>query len=124
MKRIALIAHDAMKQALIEFCKDHKEILSKNFLCGTGVTAQMINEATGLPVKAYLGGPMGGDMQIGAEVAEGKVDIIFFFSDPLTAQPHDPDIKALIRVAQVYDVPIANNRSTAEYIITSKLFES
>ena len=124
MKRIALIAHDAMKPEMVEFCKTHKDLLGRNFLCGTGVTAEQINAATGLPVKAYLGGPMGGDMQIGAEVAEGKIDMIFFFSDPLTAQPHDPDIKALIRIAQVYDVPIANNRSTAEYIITSELFES
>ena len=121
MKRIALIAHDNCKKDMITFCQKHKDILAQNFLCGTGTTATKINEATGLPVKAYCSGPLGGDLQIGGQVAEGKVDIIFFFIDSLTAQPHDPDIKALLRVAQVYNIPIATNTQTAEYIITSPL---
>ena len=116
-KRIALIAHDNMKPAMVEWCKKNKEILSHHFLCGTGTTAGRINEATGLPVKAYLSGPLGGDQQIGAQVADGKIDIIIFFSDPLTAMPHDPDVKALLRIAQVYDVPMANNRATADCIL-------
>ena len=116
-KRIALIAHDNMKPTIIEWCKENKEILSHHILCGTGTTATKINEATGLPVKAYLSGPLGGDQQIGARVAVGEIDIIIFFSDPLTAMPHDPDVKALLRIAQVYDVPIANNKATADCIL-------
>ena len=116
-KRIALIAHDNMKPTMIEWCQTNKELLSHHFLCGTGTTATKINEATGLPVRAYLSGPLGGDQQIGAKVADGEIDIIIFFSDPLTAMPHDPDVKALLRIAQVYDIPIANNRATADCIL-------
>ncbi len=116
-KRIALIAHDNMKATMVEWCQQHKELLSHHFLCGTGTTAGRINQATGLPVKAYLSGPLGGDQQIGAQVAGGEIDVIIFFSDPLTAMPHDPDVKALLRIAQVYNVPIANNRATADCIL-------
>lgn len=118
-KNIALIAHDGKKKELIDWCMQHKEILSRHFLCGTGTTARMITEATDLPVKGFNSGPLGGDQQIGARIVEGKIDIVIFFSDPLTAQPHDPDVKALLRIAQVYDIPIANNRSTADFLITS-----
>ena len=121
-KHIALIAHDNMKESLIEWCAEHSQILARHFLCGTGTTARLINERTSLPVTPYLSGPLGGDQPIGAKVAEGHCDINVFFSDPLTAQPHDPDVKALLRIAQVYDIPIANNRATADYIITSPLF--
>ena len=79
----------------------------------------MITERTGLPVRGYNSGPLGGDQQIGAKVVEGQVDLIIFFSDPLTAQPHDPDVKALLRIAQVYDIPIANNKATADFLMTS-----
>lgn len=116
-KRIALIAHDNMKPTIIEWCTQNKEILSHHFLCGTGTTASKINEATGLPVHKYLSGPLGGDQQIGAKVATGEIDIIIFFSDPLTAMPHDPDVKALLRIAQVYNIPIANNKATADCIL-------
>ncbi len=122
-KSIALIAHDGKKQELIEWCKTHKDILAKHKLCGTGTTARMITMHTDLPVKGYSSGPLGGDQQIGAKVVEGTVDFIIFFSDPLEAQPHDPDIKALIRIAQVYDIPIANNKSTADFLITSKYMD-
>lgn len=118
-KRIALIAHDNMKPSMVEWCKQNREILSHHFLCGTGTTAARISEAANLPVKAYLSGPLGGDQQIGARVAGGEIDIIIFFSDPLTAMPHDPDVKALLRIAQVYDIPIANNKSTADCILKS-----
>ncbi|MCI8331927.1 MAG: methylglyoxal synthase [Clostridiales bacterium] len=121
MKRIALIAHDNMKPALIEWCEHNKTILAQHDLCGTGTTAAKISEKTGLLVKGYSSGPLGGDQQIGAKVAEGAIDIIIFFSDPLTAQPHDPDVKALLRIAQVYDIPIANNRATADCIVKSGL---
>ena len=122
-KNIALIAHDGKKKDIIDWCGEHKDVLAKHFLCGTGTTARMIADATGLPVKGFNSGPLGGDQQIGARIVEGKVDIISFFSDPLTAQPHDPDVKALLRIAQVYDIPMANNRATADFLITSPLME-
>ena len=118
-KNIALIAHDSKKRELIAWCDENKEVLKKHFLCGTGTTARMITEATGLPVRGYNSGPLGGDQQIGAKIVEGRVDFVIFFSDPLAAQPHDPDVKALLRIAQVYDIPIANNKATADFIITS-----
>lgn len=118
-KNIALIAHDNKKAELIAWCQEHKEILKQHFLCGTGTTARMITDQTGLPVRGYNSGPLGGDQQIGARIVEGRVDFIVFFSDPLTAQPHDPDVKALLRIAQVYDIPIANNRASADFMITS-----
>lgn len=120
-KRIALIAHDNMKPKMIEWCKANRETLAKHFLCGTGTTSKRISEATDLPVKGYLSGPLGGDQQIGAKVAGGDIDIIIFFSDPLTAMPHDPDVKALLRIAQVYDIPIANNIATADCILKAIL---
>lgn len=120
-KSIALIAHDGKKQELIQWCKEHEEILRKHFLCGTGTTARMITDKTGLPVKGYNSGPLGGDQQIGAKIVEGKIDFVIFFSDPLTAAPHDPDVKALLRIAQVYDIPIANNKATADFMIHSPL---
>lgn len=122
-KNIALIAHDSKKAELIDWCEKHKEVLKRHFLCGTGTTARMITDKTGLPVKGYNSGPLGGDQQIGAKIVEGKVDFVVFFSDPLAAQPHDPDVKALLRIAQVYDIPMANNKATADFMITSSLME-
>lgn len=123
-KRIALIAHDGKKQEMIEWCAEHKDILSRHFLCGTGTTARMIADRTELPVRGYNSGPLGGDQQIGAKIVEGGIDLVIFFSDPLEAQPHDPDVKALLRIAQVYDIPMANNRATADFIITSSFMDS
>ena len=120
-KNIALIAHDSKKAEMIDWCCANREILSHHFLCGTGTTARMVTDATDLPVKGYNSGPLGGDQQIGAKIVEGRIDLVIFFSDPLTAQPHDPDVKALLRIAQVYDIPIANNRATADFILQSKL---
>ena len=118
-KNIALIAHDSKKHELIEWCRVNKDILEKHSLCGTGTTARMITDQTGLPVKGYNSGPLGGDQQIGAKIVEGRIDLVIFLSDPLTAQPHDPDVKALLRIAQVYDIPIANTKATADFMITS-----
>ena len=120
-KNIALIAHDAKKHELLDWCKTNREVLQQHFLCGTGTTATMVSDYTGLPVRAYNSGPLGGDQQIGAKIVEGAIDFVIFFSDPLTAQPHDPDVKALLRIAQVYDIPIANNRASADFMISSKL---
>ena len=121
MKRIALIAHDNKKKDIIEWVEYNKNILSRFELCGTGTTARLVSEATGLTVKGYLSGPLGGDQQIGAKIAEGEIDVVVFFWDPLQTQPHDPDVKALLRIAVVYDIPIATNRATADYVITSPL---
>ena len=118
-KTIALIAHDNKKAEIVNWALKNKVTLEKYDLCGTGTTAKLIAEATDLTVKRYLSGPMGGDLQIGAKVAEHKIDIVIFFWDPLESQPHDPDVKALLRIAQVYDIPIANTKATADFIITS-----
>lgn len=118
-KKIALIAHDGKKQEMLDWCEANKEILAQHKLCGTGTTARMITERVGLPVKGYNSGPLGGDQQIGAKIVEGQVNMIIFFSDPLAAQPHDPDVKALLRIAQVYDIPIANNKATADFLVHS-----
>ena len=123
-KNIALIAHDSKKAEIIEWCREHKSILEHHFLCGTGTTARMIADSTGLPIRGFNSGPLGGDQQIGARIVDGKIDLVIFFSDPLTAQPHDPDVKALLRIAQVYDIPIANNRATADFIINSECMNS
>ena len=120
-KNIALIAHDNKRRELIEWCQKYKNILENHKLYGTGTTSRMITDNTGLKVKGFNSGPLGGDQQIGAKIVEGVIDFVVFFSDPLTAQPHDPDVKALLRIAQVYDIPIANNKSSADFIITSSL---
>jgi len=124
VKHIALVAHDGKKRELVDWCEKNKEILKGHFLCGTGTTARLIAERTGLPVKGYCSGPLGGDQQIGAKIVEGVIDFVVFFSDPLTAQPHDPDVKALMRIAQVYDIPMAVNKATADFLITSELMNS
>lgn len=119
-KHIALIAHDNEKPKLIEWCREHAEELKHHKLYGTGTTARMITDQTGLTVKGYNSGPLGGDQQIGAKIVEGVIDFVVFFSDPLTAQPHDPDVKALMRIAQVYDIPMAINKATADFMIRSE----
>ena len=119
MKTIALIAHDNKKQEIVDWALSNIETLKKYDLCGTGHTATLVEKATKLPVKKFLFGPLGGDQQIGAQVAEGKIDLVIFFWDPLQMQPHDPDVKALLRIAVVYDIPIATNKATAEYILHS-----
>ena len=116
-KTIALIAHDNKKHDMVNWALTYKDILVNYNLCGTGTTAKLVSEATGLQVKGYLSGPMGGDLQIGAKMSEKSIDKVVFFWDPLQMQPHDPDVKALLRIAVVYDIPIATNRATANLII-------
>lgn len=120
-KNIALIAHDFRKKDIVAWTIKNKELLSGHFLCGTGTTATLIAEQAGLPVRPYKSGPLGGDLQIGALIAEGKVDFMIFFWDPLTSQPHDPDVKALLRIAVLYDIPVAMNAATADYLLSSPL---
>lgn len=122
-KNIALIAHDGKKKDLMDWCDWNKKVLQKHFLCGTGTTAKMITDRTGLPVRGYNSGPLGGDQQIGAKIVEGAIDMVVFFPDPLCAQPHDPDVKALLRIANVYDIPIATNKASADFMITSCLMD-
>lgn len=121
IRTLALIAHDQKKAEMVSWAMKNKESLARFNLCGTGTTAKLVGEATGLEVKRYLSGPLGGDQQIGAKIAEGEIDAVVFFWDPLNAQPHDPDVKALLRIAVVYDIPIATNTATANYVITSTL---
>lgn len=122
-KHIALIAHDNKKQELIVWAKKNYEILCNHFLCGTGTTSRLIAEETNLPIKPYKSGPLGGDQQIGAAISEGKIDFMIFFWDPLTSQPHDPDVKALLRIAVLYDIPTAMNESTADFLLSSTFMD-
>ena len=119
-KHIALVAHDGKKKEMVEWCERNKEILKGHFLCGTGTTAKLISEKTGLPVKGYCSGPLGGDQQIGSRIVEGGIDFLIFLWDPLESQPHDPDVKALLRIAVVYDIPVANNLATADFLLASE----
>lgn len=120
-KNIALIAHDFKKDDLIRWTQENQSILQNHLLCGTGTTARLITQHTGLSVTPYKSGPLGGDQQIGALIAEEKIDMMIFFWDPLTTQPHDPDVKALLRIAALYDIPVAMNPATANYLLSSTL---
>lgn len=120
-KKIALIAHDNCKVDLLAWAKTNKKLLGQHDLCGTGTTAKLVAQTTGLPVTAFNSGPLGGDQQIGSRIVEGSIDFMIFFWDPLAAQPHDPDVKALLRIAVLYDIPIANNLSSADFFLTSPL---
>jgi methylglyoxal synthase len=114
---IALIAHDNRKDDLVKWVISHKAELSIHNLCGTGTTSKRVADASGLNVKGYMSGPLGGDQQIGAAIAQKEIDMLIFFWDPLTSQPHDPDVKALLRIAVLYDIPTASNPSTADLML-------
>jgi methylglyoxal synthase len=120
-RRIALIAHDHKKADMRAWAHFNKAALSKHTLVATGTTGKMIETEVGLPVTCVKSGPLGGDLQIGAQISEGEIDLLVFFWDPLEPQPHDPDVKAVLRVAVVYNVPIACNRASADFIISSPL---
>ena len=123
-KMIALIAHDNRKKDLLEWAKYNRDLLAKHELFGTGTTGQIISDELKLEVHKFKSGPLGGDQQVGAQIAEGKIDFLIFFWDPLEPMPHDPDVKALLRIAIVYNIPIANNRSSADFLISSPLMST
>lgn len=116
---IALIAHDKKKKVMINFVIAYKHILENHNLFATGTTGKLINEATGLKIHRFLSGPLGGDQQIGAKIAENSMDLVIFIRDPLTAQPHEPDILALMRLCDVHGIPLATNIATAELLLKS-----
>lgn len=122
-KNIALIAHDNRKDDLVAWVGRNKNALSHHFLCGTGTTATKVSQETGLPVRAYRSGPLGGDQKIGSLIADLQIDFLIFFWDPLESQPHDPDVKALLRIAVLYNIPVAMNIATADYLLSSLLME-
>jgi methylglyoxal synthase len=122
-KKIAIVAHDNRKKDLVQWVKKNKEALSTHFLYATGTTGTIIAEETGLPVRTYKSGPLGGDQQIGSRIIENEINFLIFFWDPLEAQPHDPDVKALLRIAVLYDIPVANNQATADFLFTSPLMD-
>ncbi|KPU28359.1 methylglyoxal synthase [Caloranaerobacter sp. TR13] len=117
--KIALIAHDKKKKQIVNFTLAYKDILKNHKLYATGTTGKLINEATGLDIHRFLSGPLGGDQQIGALVANNEIDLVIFLRDPLTAQPHEPDILALMRLCDVHGIPLATNIATAELLIKS-----
>lgn len=119
-KTVALIAHDNMKDAMVAFAEEHRDVLQRYNLIATGTTGKLLNERVGLSVERMLSGPIGGDAQIAAQVAEGKVAAVFFFIDALGKHPHDPDINTLLRICNVHNVPLATNPATASYVISTK----
>jgi methylglyoxal synthase len=123
-KRIALVAHDNKKSELIEWIQRNREQLVKHELHATGTTGKLIESTLGIPVTKYRSGPLGGDQQLGAKIAEQCIDILIFLADPLQAQPHDSDIRALARLASVWNIPMACNLSTADFLLTSPYISS
>ncbi len=122
-KRVALIAHDHCKADLMEWARYNRGTLSAHELFATGTTGTLLSSELGLPITRFLSGPLGGDQQVGAGIVEGRIDFVIFFWDPLEPQPHDVDVKALLRIAVVHNVPIACNRATADFLLSSPLMQ-
>lgn len=123
-KQIALIAHDNCKTDLLDWARWNRATLAEHDLCATGTTGELLAGELGLPVRRFLSGPLGGDQQIGASIAEGRIDLVVFFSDPLEPHPHDVDVKALLRISVLYDVPMACNRASADFLLSSPLLRT
>ncbi|MCO5238091.1 MAG: methylglyoxal synthase [Chitinophagaceae bacterium] len=120
-KRIALVAHDNKKKDLMEWAEYNKAALSRHELIATGTTGKLLEDVLDRPVKKMMSGPLGGDQQVGAMIASGEIDVLIFFWDPMEAQPHDPDVKALLRLAVVWNIPVASDRASSDFLMTSPL---
>jgi methylglyoxal synthase len=123
-RRIALVAHDGRKQDMREWAEFNRDLLARHSLFATGTTGRMLSDELGLPVTRFHSGPLGGDQQIGARIADGEIDVLVFFWDPLEPHPHDHDVKALLRIAVLWNIPVACNRATADFLISSPLINS
>ena len=123
-KKIALVAHDNKKRDLVEWAKFNRDLLAHHQIYATGTTGKILEQVLNIKISKLKSGPLGGDQQIGAKIVEGKIDFLIFFWDPLEPQPHDPDVKALLRMAVVWNIPIANNRASADFMISSPLMDS